>query len=269
MNKNIIGVLLIILIITISIISFIYENKEELNKLPEPAIIKAEDITSNDESSNFAKYQLEDRKSFEYKTINFPMYMFFKNINNKEFENIKIYPELKKFMSIEENYFKDKFNSENSYFYEIVDVEKIGLNYIYNVKYKTEGSNKVFIKNISSNGEYFFDDNYIKVDELNIKTITENIDITVESRAVFKNREIYKINMFNKSNENIILDDSLYGFYAIKDSNKYYHTLTKGSLESYRLYPNTNRVIYIEFKTNGPKEVFININGDNVSIYKI
>jgi len=145
--------------------------------------------------------------------------------------------------------------------FEIVDGR-----YVIHINYRDMNEKQTFLKSFSIIDNTLADRPFIKVEEIGIKTESDDYSINLVSKGVFDKYEIYKIDIENRSGRELVVDDSMYGFNAIKGDNKYYHTLESAKLP-YEIVPGEIRSFLIRFDTHNPEEIYVIIDGEEVRLY--
>lgn len=258
-KKKIIIILLFIIILGISSYGVFFQGEKdevETKKINFKNI--NEEITEIDITDILLR--IKDKKDyFKNKKINYPLMLFFNNVNSKQFEEIEVYPEYKAFIgdSLSE-YFSFKYDKDGPLFYEIIDINKKDDKYIVKIKYKVEKNEKISYATFSTDGRYVLDKPFLKIVNINQQTTKENVEVFIESKAVFEDGEMYKIKVKNNGSSDFIINDGQYGFYAIKNNNKYSHKLLNGTINDYKVYPHTEKNLYVIFENlRNPEKINI------------
>lgn len=268
LNKNKLGFILIFFVLVISIFSVVLNKNIKSNNDQEN--LKADKNMLDIEKEILREdYKLvNDKKYSEAKNVNYRIFMFFNNLNN-ETNDAKIFPDFLEFLDISPSeYLNLEYRniSEDMLFYEIIDIEKQEEynKILVKTKHKYKGG-KVTFKEFSIGNDYIVDEPFLFAKDIKESVRANDIDFFIDSKAVFNDRVVYKINIKNNGKEIFIINEDMYSFYATRDKNKYYHNIEFGDITSYRIHPGTEKTLFIGFNNlKGMADVYININGRNL-----
>lgn len=271
-NKKIIAFLAIIIILLISLNMEIKDIKDEKVNID---VLKI-DIESIDDNTDRDITQIlltidDIEDYYKLKNINKPILDFFININERNYSYIKLFEEYIDFYNLDtEKYLEDKYSNKRNLFYEIIDIKESNDKYIVDLIYKEENKDTIYNKTFTTDGELILDDAFLYRKTIDEITEYKGIIIEVKESLVFENKEIFKIIIKNNTNETFVVKDDKYGIYALKGNNKYYHENTYQLKNDYRIYPNSEKDLYITFNNlNHPEKIYLIINnGEEILIYK-
>lgn len=268
MNKNKLGIILIMVVLVISIYTQVVNRREGVVNREMDRVQDLKSLSSDSDTINTILLLEKEWDSFKYKNVNYPMVKFFKNINNKEFEKIDIYPELVEFLALPDNYFKNSYGDFDNYFYKIMNLKKIEDVYLYEVQYKKEVDGELFFKMFSSNGENIIDMPFIGVESIGQSTKVDKLIINLASRAIFDDSLIYKLELENDSDEFVNIDDGIYGFCGSsrEKDERFGHKLVGGTPSDYQLLPREKKNLYVKIPTSEEIDLYVSIDGKEYKI---
>lgn len=265
-NKKV-AVFLFLLVICMSLYGYFFDK----GKRETP--VKKIDVRSIDKDIDLSQiiYSLEDKKYYyDFKRYNYRMAKFVYDINNKRYSEINLHPGYLRFLDFSPSeYFQNKYNEEDTLLYEIVDIKE---NSQYNkilidTKLKYDNDDNIYYKRFSIDGDYILDDSFLAIEDIGKKTTYNGIEISIESKAIFSDKEIYKIKFKNNNTERFDIDNDKYGFFAIQDNNKYYHSLINGNIANYRIYPKEEKYLYVCFKNlKGDAKIYMKVQNIEIPI---
>ena len=278
MGKNKLGIILIILILFLSAFITISEKKDKNNTEPLELETKIETPEKNIPKTNENEmekkalkenHELLNEKGYSSaKRINYDIAIYFKNLNDKRLDNIKLFPEYMEFLGVSTSEYLDlKYKTDDLYFYEIVDIEEMREynKILVKLKHKYENSEGIFFETFSLGDGFILDEAYLFVKEIDELVNYKGIDFLVDSKAIFNDKAIYKVIVKNNGKDTFFIDDDKYGFYAIQDINKYYHRFELGNITSYRVQPYTEKTLFICFDNlRGEADVYVKIGGKEI-----
>lgn len=205
-----------------------------------------------------------EEKDLVLKSINYPIMNFFRSVNNGDFE-FEVFPEYKEFFSLSESINKEYYKEFDNLFYEITSYDKNNGKYLVDVRF-TDDSINVIDKVFTTDGNYVIDEAFLKVEDIDNIVEDEDYLIVVEKRLVYKDREVFRIRVENKTSNSINIDYGMYGFYAIDELNRYYHKLLEGS-SNYKILPKSEGLYFVEFSGKNNKDIYMEIGEKELMIY--
>lgn len=270
MNKNKLGIIFIIFILVISAFTIV-TGREDANE-KDDYIIKRE-LSETDREVLDESYKMATDKDFSnIKAINYNIAMFFYNLSNKNYDEININPEFLEFLGVSPSeYLTSKYRIDSVSLYEIAGVENMSEynKTLIKIKHKYEDKDNFSFKTFSLDNNMILDEPYLYLKDIKDSVVYEDIIFYIDSKVVFKDKTIYKINIKNNGNEIFYMDYDMYGFHAIQGMNKYHHKIYNGDFTSYRVHPRFENTLYIVFENlRGNASVYIKINGNNVLLIK-
>ena len=266
MSKNKFGIILIIFIISIFIFIAISDNE---NKKEEKSLKIEKEISETDKAIIKESYELVNNKEYSnIKKVNYNIAMFFKDLNNKNLDDIKLFPEYMDFLNLSSSeYLNYRYKVDDTLFYEILNIENMGEynKTLVKIKCKYENKEGTSFKVFSLEDEFILDEPFLFVKDIGEAVDYKDIIFSVEGKAIFNDKAIYKIIIKNNGKETFFIDDDKYGFHAAQEKNKYYHTLEFGDITSYRVYPNTENELYVCFNNlRGEAGVYVKTKEKNI-----
>jgi len=235
---------------------------EEVSDVDSPSDIEHPNI---DVKEALFRVELEEDYYFN-KHLNFFLMSFFRMVNEKNLDMQIMNKEYVEFMRLNEDKILSSYDFLENASYDITGYKNLSTSYIVDLSYRDIGSDTRYQRSFSIIDNTLADRPFIKVEEIGIKTERDDYSINLVSKGVFDKYEIYKIEIENRSDRELIVDDSMYGFNAIKGDNKYYHTLESAKLP-YEIVPGEIRSFLIRFDVLNPKEISVVIDGEEVRLY--
>lgn len=233
----------------------------------EPVEIETLEVSHPELEIEYTKYRIEDRDNYyPYKTINYYLRSFFDGVNDKDIDLSLVDQEYMDFMGYDEADLLKPYSILDVVDYDIARITKGGDRVIVHLSYRDIGIDKFYQRKFSLMGTTICDRPFVGIEDIGKRTELEDYSVDVVSKAVFDTYEIYKIDVENRSEKELIVDDSMYGFNAIKGDNKYYHTLESAKLP-YELVPGEIRSFLIRFDVLNPKEINVVIDGEETRVY--
>lgn len=263
MDKSKFGIILVVLIVSISIFTVVSNNKNNNKENSEPLEIKGE-MSKFDKEKLKEDYKIvNDKKYSSIKKTNYNIAMYYNNLNNKNFNNIKLFPEYIDFLNISSSeYLNSKYEIGSISFYEIIDMKNMGKynKTLVKLKHKYENKKSFSFKTFSLEDNFILDEPFLFIKDINEVVKFKDVIFSVENKAVFDDKVIYNVIVKNNGEETFFIDNDKYGFYAIQGKNKYYHNLERGNITDYEVLPNTENNIYVSFDNlKGVADVYVKI----------
>ena len=271
-KSHIFALALIVLIVAVTILdqfTGISMGKEEPEQMERVSISEIEvvDSSKGELDITYALARIESKKSYyHYKDINYFLRAFFDSVNAGEVSLDIIDEEYMTFMGYDGADLLKPYSMLEAVDYDVTRTYATSGKVIVDLSYREIGSDTRYQRSFSIIENTLADRPFIKVQEIGIKTKSDDYSINLVSKGVFDKYEIYKIDIGNRSGRELVVDDSMYGFNAIKGDNKYYHTLESAKLP-YEIVPGEIRSFLIRFDTHNPDEIYVTIDGEELRVY--
>ena len=271
MDKDKFKFSLMVLVLIISIASAIFSISENKKNKAQKIENTGKAMPKTEEKILKEGYKIVNNKKYsKAKKVNYRISRFFNSLNNEEINDMELFPDYIEFLGISSSDYlnlKYKYATENIFFYEILDIEEMKEynKILVKTKHKYKYGESVIFKTFSIDDNYILDEPFLFVKDIKETVNFKDLNFFIDSKAIFNDKAIYKINIKNNGEEVFFIDEDIYSFYAAQDKNKYYHKMEFGDLTSYRIHPGTEQVLYVSFENlKGIADVYIKIGENDV-----
>lgn len=267
MNKSLrIPLVLILMFAFISLANRYLDKGENVSGEDADMSVSVNEISHDEIDVSEALFRVNDIDNYFFlKSLNYHLMSYFQGINQGDVDMELFESEYLEFMNLDENAILKRFSSLENIDYDVLSYERVDDAYIAHLHFRDIGKEPRYLMSISVRDGHVTDRPYLFIEDVKKVTGSPLFSINVKRKAVFLDYEIYEIQIQNKKDEELLVDSGMYGFYAIKGNNKYYHRLESEKLP-YELAVGENRRMLIRFDVRNPEEIYVNIEGREIRI---